>query len=114
MSETIQEVTLILQHEGQEIERIGKTFGMVGNGEEENQEPAKTIDDTISEILNEIQQVANNVGLEISKEELTQITMLLIISIVRPTGLQEIIVNLQKPKTEPEAKENGDTKETDA
>ena len=78
MSEAIQEVTLVLQHEGQEIERIGKTFGMVENVEEEkeNQIPTKTIDETINEILSEIQQVANNVQLEISKKELAQITML--------------------------------------
>ncbi len=112
----IREVTLVLQHEGQEIERIDKTFGMVDNAEEEKEDqvPTKTIDDTINEILNEIQQIANKVQLEISKEELAQATMALIISIVRPTGLQEIIVNLQKLTTEPEVKVDGDGKETDA
>lgn len=98
-----------LIEENREIATIEKCFGLVEIEEEKEDAeiPTKTIDETITEFLQDIEGKAEELGRIVSKEELARITASTILFLVKRSQ-EELILNIEVEKQEIEERENTD------
>lgn len=77
--------TVRLIEKGQELGTIEKCFGFVEteDKEEDSQSPTRTIDETITEFIQGIEDQAEKLGRTISKEELSKIAASTIFFLVK-------------------------------
>jgi hypothetical protein len=96
----------------QEIATLEKCFGFIEiKNEEETEIPTKTIDETITEFLQEIESKAKELGRVLKKEELLKITFPLIVFLIKRLQ-SELTLDIEVEKKAEERKEvdtNSDT-----
>ena len=103
-----------LIEENREVATLEKCFGLVEieDEKEEAQIPTKTIDETITEFLQEIESKANEFGRIVSKEELAKVTVTTILFLVRRSQSEltlDIVVEKQKIEEKKDADAESDT-----
>lgn len=89
-------VTAILFHDGKKVQTVDKVFGVQSSGGEE-EESARTIDDTITDFLDNIRTVAKENGYTMTKETIGKTTVSLILFIVQRTE-QTITIDIELEK----------------
>ena len=102
-------VTARLVEENRELATLEKFFGLVEMKDEgEAKTQTKTIDETISEFLEEIENKAQELGRIVRKEELARVTVSTILFLVKRSQT-ELILDIEVEKRKTEEKENADT-----
>lgn len=104
-------VTARLVYDGKEVQTLEKLFG-IQNAEQETESQTKSIDETITDFLHEIQKTANENGYTISKELINNAAVALIFYIIRQSE-PTLTLDLELTK-EVEKKEIGDSKNSNS
>jgi hypothetical protein len=104
-------VTVRLIEKNREIATLEKCFGFVETEDEKEdaQMPAKTIDETITEFLQEIESKARESGRIVSKEELAKVTVATILFLVKRSQ-PELNFDIEVEKQENGEREDADSK----
>lgn len=103
-------VTARLVEENKEVATLEKCFGLaeIEDDEEEEQIPTKTIDETISEFLQEIESKVQELGRIVCKEELARVTVSTILFLVKRSQ-NELTLDIEVERQETEERKNGET-----
>lgn len=104
-TESARELKVIIRFlfEAKEIQTLEKPFSVKESANETDE--SKTIDETITEFLDDVQKTAIENGYVISKEVIVQTTITLILYLIKH-DVEEKTIDVEL--TKPEVKENGD------
>ncbi len=107
-------ITVLLLDGDKEVATVERYFGLVETQEtNQNQDaPTKTIDGTITEFLQEMEQSARERGYAIVKESLTEAAVSSILFLVKPAK-PELTLNIHVERPEQEEKLDDSGEKTD-